>query len=79
MASDTKLKAGAKQFKGLTNVESYKDGKMWKYTVGSTSNYSEIKRLRKEVAKTFPQAFVVAFKNGERMNTQEAIREINGK
>ena len=79
MASDTKLKAGAKQFKGLTNVESYKDGKMWKYTVGATSSYSEIKRLRKEVAKTFPQAFVVAFKNGERMDTQEAIREINGK
>ena len=79
MASDTKLKAGAKQFKGLKNVSSYKDGKMWKYTVGATSNYNEIKQLRKEVAKTFPQAFIVAFKNGVRMDTQAAIREINGK
>ena len=79
MASDTKLKAGAKQFKGLKNVSSYKDGKMWKYTVGATSNYNEVKQLRKEVAKTFPQAFIVAFKNGVRMDTQAAIREINGK
>ena len=79
MASDTKLKAGVKQFKGLKNVSSYKDGKMWMYTVGATSNYNEVKQLRKEVAKTFPQAFIVAFKNGVRMDTQAAIREINGK
>ena len=65
MASDTKLKAGAKQFKGLKNVSSYKDGKMWKYTVGATSNYNEVKQLRK--------------KNGVRMDTQAAVREINGK
>jgi len=79
MASERKLKAGDKQFKGLKNVSSYKDGEVWKYTVGSTSNYSEAKQLRKQVAKTFPQAFIVAFKNGVRMDTQAAVREINGK
>ena len=79
LASNQKLKAGNKQFKGLKNVDCYKDGNMWKYTVGATSNYNEIKQLRKEVAKTFSQAFIVAFKNGERMDTQAAIQEVNKK
>ena len=79
LASNQRLKAGNKQFKGLKNVDCYKDGNMWKYTVGATSNYNEIKQLRKEVAKTFSQAFIVAFKNGERMDTQAAIQEVNKK
>ena len=67
MASDRKLKAGDRQFKGLKDVDCYKDGKMWKYTVGATTDFAEAKRLRKEVAKTFPQAFIVNFRNGERV------------
>ena len=67
MASDRKLKAGDRQFKGLKDVDCYKDGKMWKYTVGATTDFAEARRLRASVAKTFPQAFIVNFRNGERV------------
>ena len=73
--SSSQLKAGDARFKGLTNVTSYKDGGMYKYTVGSSPDYNEISRLRKEVADRFPQAFVVAFKDGVRMDLNQAINE----
>lgn len=75
MTSGSKLSAKDRRFKGVKGVEGYREGGLWKYTVGSTSNYSEIRKVRQEVAKTFPQAFIIAFKNGERMDTQQAIQE----
>jgi N-acetylmuramoyl-L-alanine amidase len=75
MASNTKMKAGDARFKGLEGVESYQEGGLWKYTVGSTGSYAEIRQFRAQVVKVFPQAFIVAFKNGEKMDTQKAIRE----
>ena len=74
-ASSTKLKAGSPQFKGVKNVEVYQDGGMYKYTVGSSTNYNEISRLRKELTEKFPEAFVIAFKNGKRYDVQKAIQE----
>ena len=75
LTSGTRLKAGCRQFKGLTSVESYKEGSVWKYTVGSSNDYQAIQSLRRDVAKQFPEAFIVAFRHGERMDINEA-REI---
>ena len=75
LASNTRIKAGDARFKGLDGVDSYQEGGLWKYTVGSTESYAEVRQLRTQVVKVFPQAFIVAFKNGEKMDTQKAIRE----
>ena len=72
MATSTKVKPGSKLFKGLTSVDSYQEGGLWKYTVGASANYQEIATLRKEVAKLFPEAFIVAFRKGARMDINEA-------
>ncbi len=79
MASERHLRAGDRRFNGLAGVESYKDGNLWKYTVGASTDYNEIRQLRREVAKKFPQSFIVAFKNGERVDTQAAIQEYKSK
>ena len=79
MALAQKIKTNDSRMKGLKDVDCYQDGKTWKYTVGATSNYAEIRQLRQEVAKKFPQAFIVAFKNGERIDTQAAIQELKKK
>ena len=79
MAVSQKLNTGDKRLKGLKDVDCYQDGKTWKYTVGATNNYTQIRQLRQEVAKKFPEAFIVAFKNGERIDTQTAIQEIRKK
>ena len=75
LTSGTRLKAGSREFKGLTNVGDYKEGGIWKYTVGSSTDYDEICRLRKEVSVKFPQAFVIAFKDGARMDIEKARQE----
>jgi N-acetylmuramoyl-L-alanine amidase len=77
LTCDRKLKTTDSQMKGLKDVDCYKDGSLWKYTVGSTTDYSEIRQLRRQVAKSFPQAFIVAFRDGARMDLDTAINEAN--
>ena len=79
LSSASKVKATDARFKGLSGVESYQDGGMYKYTVGSSTNYNEIYRLRKEVVQKIPEAFIVAFKGGKRVDVNAAIREFKSK
>ena len=72
LTSDRKLKSTDSRLKGIKDADCYKEGALWKYTVGSSSDYKEIQQLRREVAKTFPQAFIVAFCDGKRMDLEEA-------
>ena len=69
------LKKGDPQFKGLNDIDSFKEGGLIKYTYGASTDYNEIAELRKSVLDKFPQAFVIAFKHGEKINVQEAIVE----
>ena len=75
MATDRQLSPTDRQFKGLQGVDSYKEGNLWKYTVGASENYNDIKQLRKDILDKFPQAFIIAFKNGERVDVNNAIEE----
>ena len=75
ITSRVKLKSGSRQLKGQEDADFYKDGNLYKYTVGASTNYNEIYRLRKELLDRFPEAFIIAFKNGQRMDVQQAIRE----
>ncbi len=75
MASDRKLRSGDRQLKGLQGVESYKEGNLWKYTIGASENYNEIYKLRKTVLDKFPQAFIIAFKDGQRVDAAAALQE----
>ena len=59
----------------MTDVSFYRENGLYKYTVGDSSNYNEIYRLYKTVREKIPDAFIIAFKNGEKMNVQQAIRE----
>ncbi len=54
----------------------YKEGRVYKYTLGATTDYEEIVQLRKDIAGKFPGCFIVAFKNGEKvLNINDAIIE----
>lgn len=76
IASGTnKLKPTDSRFKGLANVEHTLENGVYKYTYGSSTNYNEIYALRKTILDKFPEAFIIAFKNGEKMNVNEAIKE----
>lgn len=64
--SPTKLKNNSSQFKGLKDVSYYKDGG-YKYTVGSTTDYNEIRKLYRDVKKKFKDAFIIRMKNDKRL------------
>ena len=75
LVSDRVLRKGDAHFKGEDNYDSYREGGMVKYTVGASSNYNEIYKLRKTLLEKFPEAFIIAFKNGQKCDVNQAIRE----
>ena len=79
LATATKLKPTDPQLKGQKQADCYQEGGLYKYTLGSSEDYNEISQLRKAQLTNFPQAFIIAFKDGQKMNVQEAIREYKSK
>ncbi len=75
ISTTTRLKVSDPCFKGLSGIGSYAEEGMFKYTVGESEDYNAINRLRKDIQEKFPGAFIVAFKNGERVNVSEAVNE----
>lgn len=75
MASSRNIRGNDIVFKGLENIGFYEEGGLYKFTYGASADYNEISRLRKGILDKFPEAFVVAFKDGRKMNVAEAIRE----
>lgn len=79
LASSTRIKAGDSRFKGVTGIDSFVENGMYKYTVGASENYNEISRLRRQLLDKFPQAFIIAFRQGSKMDVQAAIREFKNR
>ncbi len=75
VASSTKLKPTDPRLKGQRDADCYEEGGLYKYTLGSSEDYSKIYQLRKTHLKKFPQAFIIAFKDGKRVDVQKAIQE----
>ena len=75
LVSDKKLKATDRQLKGLKDATYYKEGRMYKYTVGASENYQEIYRLRKSILDKFPEAFIIAFEGDQKVDANAARRK----
>lgn len=76
LTSGKVLSSKSKLFKGLSPVSYYKENGIYKYTYGESTDYNRILRLkRNKVDSKFKDAFIIAFKNGEKMNINQAIRE----
>ncbi len=78
LISPKHLVPGSTQFKGV-KADSYKEDNVYKYTYGSTTNYNEIVKMKNEISDRFPDAFIVAFKDGQKVNASEAINEWKNK
>ncbi|WP_456077179.1 N-acetylmuramoyl-L-alanine amidase family protein [Hoylesella timonensis] len=74
LSSSRKIALNDEALKGLKGCEWYQEGTLWKYTYGSSTNYNEIRKLQKELTNRFPDAFIIAFKGGQRTNVNEAIQ-----
>ena len=75
LTSDKKLASNNKQFKGLSPVEYYQEKGIYKYTYGASTDYNKVLRTQKQISAKFKGAFIVAFKNGKKMDVNQAIKE----
>ena len=64
----------AENFKFYSNISYNKDGNKYNYTIGASSDYAYIKKLRKRISEDYEDCFVVAFKNGKKINIESAIK-----
>ena len=74
-ASSELLKGNDKRLKGLKGVEHYRENGLYKYTYGASEDYNRVLRTRRSVAGKFKEAFIIAFKDGRKMDINQAIRE----
>jgi N-acetylmuramoyl-L-alanine amidase len=74
-ASSNKLEPKPFNFNGLNEVSREKEGKLFKYFYGYTSDYNKIKHLQVEAQKKgYPSCFVVAYKDGKRIDLNDALK-----
>ena len=75
-ASSKKLDLVPSNFNGLSNISMSSEGTLYKYMYGQTSSYDEAKRLMQEArGKGYTSAFVIAFKDGNKVTVQEALKQ----
>lgn len=74
-ASSNKLEPKPANFKGLTDISREKEGTLFKYFYGYTSDYNKIKQLQVEAQKKgYPECFIVAFKDGNKIDLNDALK-----
>ena len=76
-AGGKKLETTPNNFKGLNNISmSTENGSLYKYMYGETSNYETAKQnLSEAKAKGYDSAYIVAFKDGKKIDVKEAIKQ----
>lgn len=75
LVSNKVLPNKSKQLKGVSPVSYYREKGLYKYTYGESTDYNKILRMKRNITPKFKDAFIIAFKNGEKMNVNEAIKE----
>lgn len=74
LSSPKSLPQDAEEFKGIEMVDELKSGDTYKYAVGNKKAYEDALKLKKDIKKKFPGAFVIAVKNGERIPVDKALK-----
>lgn len=74
-ASSKRMDLIPRNFNGLKNISVTYENRLYKYMYGETADYNEAKEQLKEAKeKGYNSAFLIAFKNGEKINIQEAFK-----
>lgn len=79
LTSSRPLSKTDKRLKGLKHVDYYKEGRLYKYTYGASADYNKVLRTKRSISNQFKDAFIIAFRNGEKMDIHTAIAEFKKK
>jgi N-acetylmuramoyl-L-alanine amidase len=72
VSSSNSLATGAKEFADFTDVEEFKTDLGYKYAVGYKTKYDDIAEYCKWVKNRYPDAFIIAIKDGVIIPVQDA-------
>ena len=73
--SAKKIATKSSNFKGLKNITVEKSGKLYKYFCGNDNSYEDAKNnLEQAKKKGYSSAFIVAYKDGIKINVSDAIK-----
>ena len=73
-ASVKKMELSPSNFKGLKDISMESGSNLYKYMYGETTNYEDAKKLLQEAkSKGYNSAYLIAFKNGEKISVQDAL------
>lgn len=75
IASTSRQRFSKSKLNGQGEAKCYEEGGFYKYTVGESEDYDEIVKVREALVDNFPEAFIIAFKGNQRIDTRDAIRE----
>lgn len=74
-ASASEIEAKPENFNGLDTISYIAEKGYFKYMYGETNNYETSKsQLAEAKAKGYESAFIVAFKNGNKISLNEALK-----
>jgi N-acetylmuramoyl-L-alanine amidase len=74
-ASSKDLAPKPSNFKGLPSITKEKEGNLFRYYYGSTSDYNSIRKLEEEAKKKgYTSSFIVAFKQGKKIPLADALK-----
>ena len=74
ISSQNKIPLVSKEFEGLQPVEEYEVSGAYTYLYGATNSFNEILNLQKKAQLQFPDATVVAFRNGRLIKLERALK-----
>lgn len=76
ISSQNRIPIDSKYFEGLEPIEEYEVSGAYTYLYGSTNSFDEILDLQKKAQVRFPEATVVAFRNGRMIKLERALKSL---
>lgn len=76
ISTEEQIPKNAEIFENMGDVEEYFASGAYSYLLGATSSYSEIVELRNKARAIFPDATIVAFKNGRLIKLERALKSL---
>ncbi len=76
ISSPAKLSTESIFFKGLGPIEEMKVSEIYNYMAGKTTSFDQISQLLNVARSNFPDATLVAFKNGRKIKLEKAVQKL---
>jgi len=76
VSTENKVDLNSDLFDGLDDIEEYFASGVYSYLYGNTNSYEEITELQKKAKELFPDATIVAFKNGRLIKLERALNSL---